>query len=287
MDQCKNFETIEEPVEYFLEEANQVAVREKIGLNFAQVLRATMRQDPDVILVGEIRDQETADVAFKAALTGHMVLSTLHTNSSVASITRLIDMGIKPYIISSALQGIMAQRLVRQICRHCRAPVIPDEEQLQLLRVPANFFSGELIVGKGCDKCNNTGYMGRLAVFELFTMNDDFRHSISCDYKEAELLEMARAGGMRTLIEDGFEKVRNGLTTLEELLRVIGPQTGNERTCEQCQRQIDAKFHFCPFCGTFRRNLCTACKLPLEEEWSSCPFCGHPKGHVACIQPNR
>ncbi len=131
MEGSKNFETIEEPVEYFLEEANQVSVREKIGLSFAQILRATLRQDPDVILVGEIRDFETADVAFKASLTGHMVLSTLHTNNSVASITRLMDMNIKPYIIASALEGIMAQRLVRKICEHCKTAIITGSDHLR------------------------------------------------------------------------------------------------------------------------------------------------------------
>lgn len=289
MEQSKNFETIEEPVEYFLEEANQVSVREKIGLNFAQILRATLRQDPDVILVGEIRDFETADVAFKAALTGHMVLSTLHTNSSVASITRLMDMEIKPYILASALEGIMAQRLVRRVCDHCRTPVEPDTELLKLLRVPVGFFSGGTFRGKGCDKCNHTGYYGRLGIFELFLMNDDYRQFIGSSYRESELLEMARADGMRTLIEDGLEKVRLGATTLEEILRVIGPQTGNERTCENCQRLIDAKFHFCPHCGTFRRNICSFCKVHLEEEWHSCPFCGHakdPAGHHAGIRPH-
>ncbi len=134
----KNFQTIEDPVEYFLEEANQIFIKEKAGLSFSSVLRATMRQDPDVILVGEIRDFETADVAFKAALTGHMVLTTLHTNNSVASITRLIDMGVRPYLIASAIEGILAQRLVRRICKHCRHEEKPDQEMLQLLKVSAS-----------------------------------------------------------------------------------------------------------------------------------------------------
>ena len=270
----KNFETIEEPVEYFLEEANQVSVREKIGLSFAQVLRATLRQDPDVILVGEIRDQETADVAFKASLTGHTVLTTLHTNSSVASITRLMDMGVKPYIISSALEGIIAQRLVRRICDHCRTAVPPDAELMELLRIPPTSLGDTVFTGKGCEHCNQTGYKGRTGIFEFFVMNDDFRHFISSSYKESELLQMARANGMRTLIEDGAEKVRLGETTLEELVRVIGPQVGYERRCHGCERMIDAKFPFCPFCGTLRGNACRQCRMPLEEEWSVCPFCG-------------
>jgi type II secretory ATPase GspE/PulE/Tfp pilus assembly ATPase PilB-like protein/ActR/RegA family two-component response regulator len=270
----RNFETIEEPVEYFVEEANQVAVREKIGLSFASVLRATLRQDPDVILVGEIRDAETADVAFKAALTGHMVLSTLHTNSAVGSITRLIDMGVKPYIIASALEGLFAQRLVRRVCSACSTEVAPDREIMELLRVPPGYLDGAVRRGKGCDQCNKTGYRGRTGVFELFTMNEDFRHFISTSYKETELFDMARAGGMRTLLEDGLEKVRLGLTTLEELLRVLGPQLLHQRRCDCCNRMVDAKYLFCPFCGTLRRNLCRDCKLPLEPEWLNCPHCG-------------
>ena len=276
METSKNFETIEEPVEYFLEEANQVAVREKIGLSFASVLRATLRQDPDVILVGEIRDTETADVAFKAALTGHMVLTTLHTNSSVASITRLIDMGIKPYIIASALEGLFAQRLVRTVCRGCAVQVPPDPELMELLRVPAGFLGATVSRGKGCERCNGTGYQGRTGIYELFAMNEHFRQFISTSYKETELLEMARAGGMRTLIEDGLEKVRLGMTTLEELLRVMGPQLVYQRRCG-CGRQVDAKFLFCPFCGVFRSNFCRSCRVPLEAGWLNCPHCGTPK----------
>jgi len=278
MNTNKNFETIEEPVEYFLEEANQVAVHEKIGLSFAQVLRATMRQDPDVILVGEVRDYETADVAFKAALTGHMVLTTLHTNSAVASITRLIDMGVKPYIIGSALEGVVAQRLVRKICEGCRKPVAPDLDLLELLRLPADFFSGEVFRGEGCPLCNNSGYRGRVGVYEFFVMTDDFRQMISTNYKESEILATARANGMRILLEDGLEKVRLGQTSLEEVLRVIGPTVRSERCCEKCGRNIDSKFVFCPFCGSFRQNCCHSCRLPLEAEWSACPFCGTMRG---------
>lgn len=274
MNPSKNFETIEEPVEYFLEEANQVAIHEKIGLSFAQVLRATLRQDPDVILVGEIRDVETADVAFKAALTGHMVLSTLHTNSAVASITRLMDMGIKPYILSSALEGVIAQRLVRKICDGCRTQIPPDRTLMDLLKLPNDFFNADIFIGAGCQQCNNSGYHGRIGVYELFIMNDDFRQMVSSNYKESELLALARVNGMRTLLEDGLEKVRQGLTTLEEVLRVIGPMVRMERTCEHCLTTIDSKFLFCPHCGTFRHNCCTSCRMPLEETWRVCPFCG-------------
>ena len=274
MNPSKNFETIEEPVEYFLEEANQVAIHEKIGLSFAQVLRATMRQDPDVILVGEVRDFETADTAFKAALTGHMVLTTLHTNSAIASITRLIDMGIKPYILASALEGIIAQRLVRHICENCREEVIPDPEQSALLRVPDGFFDGKTYQGAGCARCNNTGYKGRLGIYEIFLMSDEYRQLIGTNYKESEILTIARANGMRSLLEDGLEKVRQGLTTMEEVLRVVGPAVRLERHCDHCGKMMESRYLFCPHCGAFRQNCCRSCHQPLEVEWAVCPACG-------------
>ncbi len=274
MQSTKNFETIEDPVEYFLEGANQVFVHDKIGLSFASVLRSTLRQDPDVILVGEIRDYETADVAFKAALTGHMVLSTLHTNNSIASITRLIDMGVKPYLISSAIEGIMAQRLVRTLCKYCKVEASPDKELLKLLKVSEEAAGDVAYTADGCSRCNNTGYLGRTGVYEIFAMNDDFRHFISSHYKEGELMHMARTSGMRTLLEDGIEKVGFGLTSLEELLRVLGPQTKHERQCPECNKMIDAKFIFCPYCGTFKQNFCRKCMIPLEKDWKICPTCG-------------
>ena len=274
MNPSKNFETIEEPVEYFLEEANQVSIHEKIGLTFAQVLRSTLRQDPDVILVGEMRDFETADVAFKAALTGHMVLTALHTNSAIASITRLIDMGIKPFILASALEGIVAQRLVRRVCSECSRNVTPDPHLCDMLRAPAGLFGAGVAQGRGCARCNNTGYKGRLGVYEIFVMNDDYRQMIGANYRESELLTLARANGMRTLLEDGLEKVRRGMTTLEELIRVLGPAVRVERSCPSCQFMMDSRFLFCPSCGVFRDDLCRSCHLPLEKSWQTCPYCG-------------
>ncbi|MBI5906193.1 MAG: Flp pilus assembly complex ATPase component TadA [Deltaproteobacteria bacterium] len=274
LESTRSFETIEDPVEYFLEDANQVYVQEKAGTTFASILRSTLRQDPDVILVGEIRDQETADVAFKGSLTGHMVLTTLHTNNSVASITRMIDMGVKPYLIASALEGILAQRLVRKICPHCRIeePVNPDTTAL--LNLPHGLLMESSFRGKGCDRCSQTGYFGRTGVFELFVMNDDFRHHICTGYKESELLSMARSAGMKLLVEDGVGKVRKGETTLEEVLRVIGPQTRHERRCGKCDRVVDAKLPFCPHCGTFKQDACNSCRMPVEPEWTHCAFCG-------------
>ncbi len=216
-------------------------------------------------------------MAFKAALTGHMVLTSLHTNSSVASITRLIDLGIKPYLIASALEGIMAQRLVRRLCRHCRGEGEADPQLFDLLKVPADFLPPRLLLPKGCHRCNMTGYQGRTGVYELFLMNDDFRHLISENYKESTLQEMARGAGMKTLLEDGLEKVRQGETTLDELLRVIGPQIRHERVCDGCSRQVDAKLLFCPYCGNFKQNICGQCRITMEDDWVVCGFCGHRK----------
>ena len=277
LDSTKNYQTIEDPVEYFLEDASQIFVKDKVGLSFPSVLRATMRQDPDVILVGEIRDFETADIAFKAALTGHMVLSSLHTNSSVASITRLIDMQVKPYLISSSLEGIIAQRLVRKLCPACRQPVTPDRALFDLLKVPANEQAGPFYAGEGCDKCGQNGYVGRTGIFEIFSMNDEFRHVISSNYREAELVKMARAGGMATLLENGLTKAKRGETTLDEILRALGSQSRYEKECENCGKSIDVNFLYCPFCAAMKQDYCLSCRVPLEKEWDSCPFCGHKK----------
>jgi type II secretory ATPase GspE/PulE/Tfp pilus assembly ATPase PilB-like protein len=192
----------------------------------------------------------------------------------VASITRLVDMGIKPYILASALEGVIAQRLVRKVCTGCATKVAPDSGLMDLLRLSSNFFGAEVEIGKGCPKCNNTGYRGRVGVYEMFVMNDDFRQLIGVDYKESDLLNLARTNGMRTLLEDGLEKVRRGWTTLEEIVRVIGPTVRLERSCEACGKNIDSKFLFCPHCGSFRHNCCKSCRMPLEEEWKICPFCG-------------
>lgn len=277
IDSTRNFETIEDPVEYFVEEANQIYVRDKVGLSFASVLRATLRQDPDVILVGEVRDYDTADVAFKAALTGHMVLTSLHTNNTIASVTRLIDLGVQPFLIASALEGIIAQRLVRKICSHCREEYIPDEAILDLLKIQIEDINGKSYRGAGCMHCNKTGYQGRLGLYELFVMNDDYRHLIAHNYKESELSKMVRAANCKTLLEDGLEKVKMGETTLEELLRVIGPQIRHERNCDNCHKVVDAKYLYCPYCGIFKQDICTHCQIQLDKDWLVCANCGEPR----------
>jgi len=213
-----NIVTVEEPVEYQVKGINQVQVNAGIGLTFAMGLRAILRQDPNIVMVGEIRDQETAEIAVKAALTGHLVLSTLHTNDSVGAISRLIDMGIEPFLVSSAVTLIAAQRLLRRICNQCREAYTPTPKMLEDIGIKPK--PGEQILfykGMGCDYCKNTGYKGRLAVYEILTLNKHLRELIVKRANVMVLQEIARKEeGMRTLRESAMLKVRNGITTVEE-----------------------------------------------------------------------
>ncbi|HLA74512.1 MAG TPA: ATPase, T2SS/T4P/T4SS family [Gammaproteobacteria bacterium] len=220
----KNYVTIEDPVEYYLDMAGQVLIREKIGLSFPLVLRAILRQDPDVILLGEIRDLDTAEVAFHAALTGHLVYSTLHTNSAVATIARLFDLGLKPYIVATALEGIIAQRLVRKICTECREPVTVPEQILSRLGPLFSAAKGTTYKGKGCPHCNKTGYRGRAPIYEVLVPDAEMRHLMSSGASVLDLNQSASRLGSTTLLHDACDKVRQGVTTVEEVLRVLGPQ---------------------------------------------------------------
>ncbi|MDQ2817682.1 MAG: type II secretion system ATPase GspE [Candidatus Eremiobacteraeota bacterium] len=213
--------TIEDPVEYNIPGINQVQVNPKVGLTFAAGLRSFLRQDPDVMMVGEIRDQETALIAVQSALTGHLVLSTLHTNDAVAAITRLIDMGIEPFLLASSIQGVMAQRLVRTVCPMCKRsvkPVAAVTDKFAEYGIPVA--SVRLVKGEGCDNCAGTGYKGRAGVHELFVMTDEMRRLILERGSSSDLRKLASSQGLRTLYHDGLMKVAKGLTTLEEVLRV-------------------------------------------------------------------
>jgi len=211
--------TVEDPVEYQLKGVNQIPVKPKIGLSFATGLRHIVRQDPDVILVGEIRDLETVDIAIQAALTGHMVFSTLHTNDAPGAIPRLQDMGAEPYLIASVLEGVLAQRLVRRICQACRAPETPSAADIEALGVEAPR-GVSLYRGLGCDECRKTGYRGRTAIYELFTINEDVRSLILRRASSREIRRLAVEGGMTTLRMDGWARACEGVTTVEEVLRV-------------------------------------------------------------------
>ncbi len=220
MDRAKlNISTVEDPVEYHLNGINQCQTHEKIGMTFAAALRALLRQDPDVVMVGEIRDSETAKIAIQASLTGHLVLSTLHTNDAPSSITRLINIGVEPYLIGAAVNATLAQRLVRRICDHCKKQQPPDMAVADALAVHGISFD-EVCIGEGCDKCRGTGYAGRVGLYELLVFNDQLRDKIAGNPNVSEFRRMCIEGGMVTLREDGFRKVAAGLTTIDEVLRV-------------------------------------------------------------------
>jgi general secretion pathway protein E len=217
-----NIVTVEDPIEYQIEETNQIQTRPQIGLDFAQVLRSVLRHDPDVIMIGEIRDKETANIAVQAALTGHVVLSTLHTNDAAGTITRLRDMGVEDYLLTSTVNGILAQRLVRTLCPHCRVPrdALPElVEQMQLDRFTAAT-PITLYHPAGCDHCNGAGYSGRTGILEFLVMTDPIRRLILGRAESNEIHRLAVGEGMRTMFEDGVYKALEGITTLEEVLRV-------------------------------------------------------------------
>ena len=213
----KKIITIEDPVEYQIEGVNQIHVNPQIGLTFASGLRHIVRQDPDVIMVGEIRDLETAEIAIRAALTGHLVFSTLHTNDAPGAIARLIDMGAEDYLLASSILGILAQRLVRVICEECKQPVRPETALLKQFDFPADTMFHE---GKGCPSCSGTGYHGRIGIFELMNMTEEVKHLTISRAPASEIRKMAIQQGMRTIQADGFLKVLQGSTTLAEVLRV-------------------------------------------------------------------
>ena len=212
--------TVEDPVEYLLAGINQVQVAEAVGLTFSSALRAILRQAPNVIMIGEIRDLETATIAINASLTGHLVFSTLHTNDAPSAVTRLIDIGVKPFLVASSTRGLMAQRLVRKVCKQCAAPNLPTEVELRTLGMDASSVQGSTFLkGKGCSNCSNTGYRGRFGIFEIFVIDDEARKLIYEKVPSSVLRTRAREMGMRTLREDGVRKAQAGLTTPDEVIR--------------------------------------------------------------------
>ncbi len=216
----RNIVTIEDPIEYYLKGITQIQIRPDIGLDFAQCLRSVLRQSPDVIMVGEIRDWETADIAMKAALTGHLVLTTLHTNDAPSAITRLLDMGIEPFLIAGALRMVSAQRLVRKLCSHCKESYTMSKENLREFGILIEKPKVTLYKAKGCNKCNNTGYQGREAIAEVFLVDDTLREIIIQRTPLSQIKLYLKSLGMHTLREDGFLKALKGYTSLEEVIRV-------------------------------------------------------------------
>ena len=269
-----NLLTVEDPVESNIEGINQTQVNADAGLTFASALRAILRQDPDVVLVGEIRDLETAEIAIRAAMTGHLVLSTLHTNDAPSAITRLVNAGIPRYLVASLVEGVIAQRLVRTICPHCKEKTTPDPITLRTLRIPPEALANvQFYAGKGCKECGKTGYLGRVAIMEILDPTARMREMISAEATEQELRLEALAAKMTTLGEDGLNKAKAGVTTLEELLRVIEVSGKTESICPTCSKIIQYDFMACPFCETVLNRSCVSCKRALQTEWKICPYC--------------
>ena len=258
-----NITTIEDPVEYELQGLNQVNINTRAGMTFASALRSVLRQDPNIIMVGEIRDRETAEIAMKATQTGHLVLSTLHTNGSVESVIRLLDLGVPGYLISSSVDGILAQRLVRRLCSCHVEKTITDEEALRMVKLGLTDPPAKMKIAVGCSECNQTGYKGRVGVYELLHLDEPLRAAIRSTVRLEELRGLARSSGLKTLADRGLELVRDGVTTLDELLRVVPMQTNLELMCENCSQALAPTFHYCPYCGT-RRS--TATNAPFAQE---------------------
>ena len=269
-----NIITIEDPVEYQIPGVNQTQINEKIKLTFASALRSILRQDPDVILVGEIRDAETAKIAMQAAQTGHLVLSTLHTDDAPSVVTRLMDIGTEPYVIAGALVGVVAQRLVRRLCVRCRRQYTPPPDTLRAL----NMTEGDAATipfykSVGCDQCNHTGYRGRIGIYEVMRVTDKVRRLISARAPEDQIREAALSGGMISLGEDGLAKVKSGITTPEELIRVVTEVREMRTLCAGCGSAVGVDFNACPSCGKRLGGGCPHCGRALQPGWNFCPYC--------------
>lgn len=270
-----NIITVEDPVEYQIEGINQIQVNEHTGLTFPYVLRAILRQDPDVVMVGEIRDEETSQIAVQGALTGHLVLSTLHTNDAPATITRLLNIGIPPYLVASSLVGIVAQRLVRRICPHCREPYTPSEAALLSFNMDPENLPFEFFHGAGCRTCGESGYMGRIVISEVMPMTARLREMILSGASEDALRDTAIASGMITLGEDGLEKVKTGVTTIEEILGAVRHREELATACPHCDKTVNLEFTHCPFCKKSLLLSCLNCGRGLQRDWVVCPYCRH------------
>ncbi|HTC62943.1 MAG TPA: ATPase, T2SS/T4P/T4SS family [Candidatus Saccharimonadales bacterium] len=244
-----NIVTVEDPVEYVLPGINQVHVNAKAGLTFVSCLRSILRQDPNIIMVGEIRDKETAEIVMKAAQTGHLVLSTLHTNDSVSAIIRLLDLGIPGYLISSSVTGILAQRLVRKLCSCQSSQPATPEFKARLAQLGMSNPPKQMAVSNGCEKCSQTGYAGRIGIYELLRLEESIRLLIRANGSVEQIRNAARANGMRIMQEDALDKIKSGITTLEEILRIVPMENNPRLECTHCKSHILPTFNYCPSCG--------------------------------------
>jgi type IV pilus assembly protein PilB len=280
-----NIITVEDPIEYQLAGVSQVQVNAKAGLTFASALRSILRQDPDVILVGEIRDAETAEIAFQAAITGHLVLTTLHTNSSLATIARLLDLGVDPFILSSSVNMIIAQRLARRVCPRCKETYEPDPGALERLKIDNQ--SMVFRRGRGCQMCGNTGYAGRTGIYEVLRLTPQLKDMIHHRASEGEMRVVAAAAGTRFLTDEALRKIILGQTTPEEVLRVIrlDEEQLDLHTCPKCLAPVDAAFSTCPYCLHMLKRVCPHCGQELKLDWKACPYCHQKVRAVGAPSP--
>jgi type IV pilus assembly protein PilB len=266
-----NVLTLEDPVEYRLPGLTQVQVQRKAGLSFAAALRAVLRQDPDVIMVGELRDRETVEIALAAALTGHLVLSTLHTNDAASAPARLWEMGAAPYLVAGGLIGVLAQRLARRLCVHCRAQHTARTDELAQLGLPPREL--RVFAAIGCDRCDGTGFRGRIGIYELVVVTPRMRERILRRAPADALAELARTEGTIPMAQDAWAKVYAGLTTLEEVAPLLVQGALDLATCAQCAAPVRSSFNACPSCGIRLRRRC-ACGARLADGWTYCAQCG-------------
>lgn len=278
-EESRNLLTIEDPVEYRLQGVNQIQINPRGGLTFAAGLRSILRQDPDIILVGEIRDKETAEIAIQAALTGHLVLSTLHTNDAPSAVTRLMDMGVEPFLISATVTCAIAQRLIRKICPNCKKTYEPSAEAIKRLGI-ASVKGKTFCQGTGCVRCRGTGYSGRTAIFEVMMVDQTLRELIASRVSRSDLSRAATKSGMKSLLVSGLEKVFAGISTLEEVLRLSEDKPEDLSFCPSCLESVDPDFLVCPHC-TYRLKQpiasCHQCHREVRPEWLACPYCGTPR----------
>jgi type IV pilus assembly protein PilB len=286
-----NITTVEDPVEFQLPGLNQVQVDEKAKKTFAVALRAILRQDPDVVMIGEIRDRETAQIAFRASVTGHLVLSTVHTNDAAGAVTRLIDLGLEPFMVASALVGVVSIRLVRVICPRCKESYEADASTLTRIGASTGDANVTLYRGAGCPNCRQSGFTGRTGIFEVLAVTDALRSHIVRGAAEAEIRDLAIKGGMRPIGEDGLDKTLRGITALEEVTRVVYLPEQGVKLCGSCKSVASQEFEYCPSCGHFVGEHCPTCKRRVEAKWAFCPTCGtqakHSAAEVHRIEPKK
>ena len=277
----KNIVTVEDPVEYQIPGINQVQVDEKAKKSFPTALRAILRQDPDVIMIGEIRDKETAQIAFRASITGHLVLTTVHTNDAPSAVTRLVDLGLEPFMVASALVGVVSMRLVRTLCPKCKETYDVSVETLNRLGA-RDLAAGtvQLSRGRGCPNCRSTGYHGRIGIFETLDISDPIRGLVNRNISDGGIRTAAIENGMRTMGEDGLRKVLGGQTTLDEVSRVIYLADQGAKQCPSCEAVLSPEFEYCPDCGEFVGEHCSACRRRMNPGWTWCPFCGEAAGRT-------